>query len=184
MAYNPFNISDFVSNMTRDGARPNLFDIVFSHLGDTFTLRAESSALPGSSIGVATACFFGREAKFAGNRRFDNWTVQVLVDEADYEAPGPRFALESWMSQLNSHVGNKRAANNVSPNDYQKDASVRHYGKDGQVIATYRMMNCFPIDISAINLAWDANDQIERFSVTFAMQWWESTTGSTDTSGA
>lgn len=171
---NPFNISDFVSNMTKDGARPNLFEISFTHLGDTFALRAESSSIPGSSVGVATAYFFGREAKFAGNRRFDNWSVNVLLDETDYEAGGPRYALESWMNSLNSHVGNVRDTNFVDPAGYMKDATVYHWGKDGtKKIATYEMRGCFPVDISPINLAWDANDQIARFSVTFAMQWWQ-----------
>lgn len=183
MAYEPFNISTFVSNMTRDGARPNLFDITFqdqaTSVGETFTLRAEASSIPGSSIGVATTHFFGREAKFAGNRRFDNWTVQILVDEGDFKT-GPRFYLENWMNRLNSHVGNKRASGFSDPTDYQKDATIKHYSKDGtEIIASYKMIQCFPIDISAINLSWDANDQIERFSVTFAMQWWESLSGST-----
>jgi hypothetical protein len=184
MAYAPFNISTFVSNMTRDGARPNLFDISFPYLGDTFTLRAESSALPGSTVGVASAFFFGREAKFAGNRRFDDWSVQVLVDEKDYDSGGPRYVLENWMNLLNGHVNNTRDSGNVSPTEYQKDASVKHYSKDGSVIAQYKMIKCFPTSISPINLSWDANDQIERFSVTFAMQWWESTNGSTDVSGS
>lgn len=187
-AYQPFNISTFVNNMTYDGARPNLFDITFqdqaSTVGENFTLRAESSSIPGSTIGVASAYFFGREAKFAGNRRFDNWTVQILVDEKDYKS-GPRYFLESWMNKLNAHVGNIRDSAMVSPDQYQKDGYVKHYSKDGQdILATYRMVQCFPIDISPVTLGWDQNDQIERFSVTFAMQWWETETGSTDKSGA
>jgi hypothetical protein len=182
--YQPFNISTFVNNMTFDGARPNLFDVTFQaqseNVGDNFTLRAESTSLPGSSIGTASAYFFGREAKFAGNRRFDNWTVQILVDEQDYKS-GPRFFLESWMNKLNGHVANVRDSAKITPNDYQKDGYVRHYSKDGKgILAEYKMVQCFPVDISPINLGWDQNDQIERFSVTFAMQWWESNTGSTD----
>lgn len=184
MANEPFNISSFISNMTGDGARPNLFDITFqdqgSTVGENFTLRAEASSLPGSNIGVATTHFFGRQAKFAGNRVFGDWTVQILVDEGDFNA-GPRFYLERWMNALNSHVGNKRNSAFVNPSDYQKDATIQHYGKNGgdNVIATYKMIKCFPINISDIALSWDANDQIERFSVTFAMQWWETLSGST-----
>ena len=184
--YEPFKISNFIESVSFDGARPNLFEISFSEqatsVGEIFTFRAESTSIPGSSIGTASAYFFGREVKFAGNRRFDNWTVQVLVDEGDY-AKGPRYYLESWMNKLNGHVENKRAEGFVapSPSGYHRDGTIKHYGKlGGTPIAEYKMVQCFPIDISPINLGWDQNDQIERFSVTFAMQWWESNTGSTD----
>lgn len=182
-----FNINGFVENMKGDGARPNLFKIEFqdqsASVGESFTLRAESSALPGSTIGVASAFYFGREAKFAGNRRFDDWTVQILNDEIDYKE-GPRHYLELWMNKLNGHIENKRVNKDfVDPSNYMKDGYITHYGKSGDIIGKYTMVKCFPTSISPINLSWDANDQIERFSVTFAMQWWEASSGSTDVTG-
>jgi hypothetical protein len=168
-----FAIQPFIASMAGDGARPNLFEITFAEVGSPFTIRAQASSIPSSRIGVASTYYFGREAKFAGNRVFDNWTVDVLVDEKDY-ANGPRSKLEKWMNELNAHVANIRSGARYSPDQYQKNATITHFGKTGDVIAQYQMKGCFPINVGAIGLAWNANDQIETFSVEFAMQWWQS----------
>jgi hypothetical protein len=55
-----------------------------------------------------------------------------------------------------------------------KDATVIHYGKTGTPIATYQMRQCWPTEISPVGLNWAQNDTIETFSVTFALQYWES----------
>lgn len=167
-----FNVNNFINSMTRDGARPNLFEIIFTDAGQNFTIRAKSSSLPSSTIGTAGAYYFGRLAKFAGNRVFGDWSVSVLVDEPDF-LTGPRAALEKWSNKLNANLSNNRDANYISPSSYQKDAIVNQYGKNGDIIATYNMRGCFPTDISAMPLSWDANDTISEFSVTFAMQYWE-----------
>ena len=35
----------------------------------------------------------------------------------------------------------------------------------GSVIRTYQLHHCFPTNVSAIDLAYDSNDQIEEFTV-------------------
>jgi hypothetical protein len=170
-----FNINNFISEMQRDGLRPNLFEIFFDQVGTglKMPIRAKASAIPASSIGVAPAFYFGRQAKFAGNRVFGDWTVSVLLDEDDLTYDGPRAFLERWSDQLNRHVQNLRTTNYVSPAVYQMDGKVIQYGKDGSIKAQYQMIKCFPIDIGAIPLDWGANDQIAEFSVTFALNWWQ-----------
>lgn len=171
-----FNITNFIGSMGSDGARPNLFTISIGMVGnlERFRFRAKASSIPGSRVGVAPAFYFGRQAKFAGNRVFDDWTVTVLVDEGDFGA-GPRYHLELWAALLNSHNGNIRTTNYVSPASYMTDGTVVQYAKNGVALATYDMIGCFPIDISPIGLDWGANDTIEEFTVTFAMQYWAST---------
>jgi hypothetical protein len=89
------------------------------------------------------------------------------------------------MSRLNSHVSNLRAANSLSPAQYQQDGFVTQFGKTGDIIKAYKFVGMFPIDITPIELDWGANDTIEEYAVTFAYQWWESdTTDSVSTSGA
>jgi len=52
---------------------------------------------------------------------------------------------------------------------------VTQWGKVGTPIKEYKFVGMFPIDVTAIELDWSANDTIEEFAVTFAYQWWEST---------
>lgn len=174
-----FNINDFITNMTYDGARPNLFEIIFSSPGGGIIapdvrFRAKASALPASTVGVASTYYFGRQAKFAGNRVFGDWTVTIVMDETDFNA-GARLFLENWSNQINGHISNIRNNQYVPPRTYMMDGDIIQYQKDGVELTKYRMIGCFPTDVGAIPVDWEANDRIMEFQVTFAMQWWERT---------
>jgi len=173
-----FNINNFISNLGRDGLRPNLFEIILPTVSGapnaTFALKAKATALPASSVGVAPLFYFGRQAKFAGNRVFADWTVSVIMDETDFLPGGAKGQLEQWSGLLNSHIGNIRNPGYVPPQVYMKNGTVLQYGKAGDVVGTYQMTGCFPIDVGAIPVDWGANDQIAEFTVTFAMQYWTS----------
>ena len=180
-----FNVNDFRSKMTFDGARPNLFEVYMTLpanlAGDNINpalaqsemqFKVKAAQLPGSTIGVVPVYYFGRELKFAGNRTFSDWTVTIINDE-DFIA---RNALEAWMSAINSHKENRRKNSYVRAVDYSKDALVVQWGKDGSEKKSYVFSGMFPVDISPIDLDWGSNDSIEEFSVTFAYQYWASNT--------
>jgi hypothetical protein len=184
-----FNVAEFRANMIGDGARPNLFSVslIFPTIanngvaaGQQTTFMAKSTQLPGSSINSVPVYYFGRELKFSGNRTFANWSLQIINDENFII----RNSLESWMNSINSHAGNLRALNAVSPSSYSVDALVTQYGKTGNVLKQYKFVGLFPIDLGTIDLDWSSNDTIEEYSVTFDYQWWEAvpvggTSGST-----
>jgi hypothetical protein len=178
-----FNVAEFRANMVGDGARPNLFavSLVFPTgvangvgAGQKVTFMAKAAQLPGSTIGMITVPYFGRELKFAGNRTFADWTLQIINDE-DFTISN---AVESWMNMINSHAGNVRAAGAVNPSNYSVDAEVIQYGKNGEELKRYKFVGMFPQDVSPIDLDWGSNDSIEEFSVTFAYQFWETDTTS------
>jgi hypothetical protein len=183
-----FNVQEFRAQMTMDGARPNLFNCELPFLGNLlgtaavkYNFMCRTAQLPGSTVNQVPVNYFGRELKFAGNRTFTEWTVTIINDE-DFVV---RNAFELWMSRLNTHVSNLRAANSLSPAQYQQDGFVTQFGKTGDIIKAYKFVGMFPIDITPIELDWGANDTIEEYAVTFAYQWWESdTTDSVSTSGA
>lgn len=183
-----FNVQEFRSQMSRDGARPNLFNCELPFLGNLlpsagvkFNFMCRAAQLPGSTVNQVPVNYFGRELKFAGNRTFTEWTVTIINDE-DFVI---RNSFELWMSRLNSHVSNLRNENYISPAAYQQDGLVTQFGKDDSILKVYKFIGMFPIDISPIELDWGANDTIEEYAVTFAYQWWESdTTDSVATSGA
>ena len=179
-----FNVQDFRSSLRYDGARPNLFEVTIStaglgigNIGNDMVFKCRTAQLPEDNIGVIPVNYFGREIKVAGNRTFPEWTVTVLNDE-DFKI---RNALELWMSGLNSHVSNLRDPAYRENRQYTTDAYVTQYGKSGNKIAQYKMVGCFPINLTPIDLDWASNDTIEEFSITWAFQWWENyrTTDST-----
>ena len=174
-----FNVQSFLANMQYDGARPNLFEVIFPALGNfgdqtlgSLRFKARATSIPSSTIGIAPVNYFGRQVKLAGNRVFDNWTITVMLDELDFQS-GPRYAFERWSNQVNSHIGNIRVGL-TNPLSYMQDAQIWQYGKNEDVVAMYNMVQCFPIDIGPVNLDWALDNQIAEFNVTFAMQYWSS----------
>jgi len=172
-----FNVAEFRANLIGDGARPNLFQVTLtlptfannsSAAGNKIQFMAKSAQLPGSTIGQVPIYYFGREMKFAGNRTFADWTLQIINDE-DFLI---RNSMESWMNAIQSHAGNLRSAAAQNNNTYQVDALVTQYGKEGNAINEYKFVGMFPVDVAPIDLDWGSNDTIEEFGVTFAYQYW------------
>ena len=178
-----FNVAEFRANMIGDGARPNLFQVSLtfptvatngSAAAQKTTFMAKSAQLPGSTVGTVPVFYFGRELKFAGNRTFTDWTLQIINDE-DFVV---RNSLESWMNAINSHTTNVRNTGAVNPTGYTVDAVVTQYGKAGNELKSYKFVGVFPLDVAPIDLDWGSNDVIEEYSATFAFQYWESNTTS------
>ena len=182
-----FNVAEFRAQLVGDGARPNLFNVTLvlptfatnaSAAGQKLQFMAKAAQLPGSTLGQVPMYYFGREMKFAGNRTFTDWTLQIVNDE-DFVI---RNALENWMNAINTHAGNIRTTQAQNANQYQVDATVQQYGKSGAQIQQYKFVGMFPLDVAPIDLDWGSNDTIEEYSVTFAYQYWTNA-ASTDTNG-
>jgi hypothetical protein len=178
-----FNVAEFRANMIGDGARPNLFQVSLTFptiatngvaSSQKATFMAKTAQLPGSTINSFPLYYFGRELKFAGNRTFTDWTLQIINDE-DFLI---RNSLESWMNSINSHTTNVRNSAAVNPSNYSVDAEVTQYGKAGQELKKYKFVGLFPVDVAPIDLDWGSNDSIEEYAATFAFQYWESDTTS------
>ena len=175
-----FDVNQFLYAMKSDGVRPNLFEVYIPQINDlSFRFKAKATAIPASTLGIAPVNYFGRQVKLAGNRVFDNWTISVLLDETDFANGGTRYGFEQWSNAINNHINNVRSPGYVPPLSYMADAYINQYSKSGTINATYKMVQCWPVDIGPINLDWAADNQIAEFNVTFALQWWESSFGST-----
>ena len=187
-----FQISEFTSALSGDGARPNLFQVMMTGLpggagqsGQPFTFLCKSAQLPGSTIGTIPMYYFGREAKMAGNRTFADWSVTVVNDE-NFSV---RNSIEVWMNAINSNQGNLRLTSmpvtggGSGGQPYAINATVNQFSKSsnvgvGGVIKSYSFVGLFPVDLSPIDLDWGTNDTIEEFTVTFAYQYWTTNTTS------
>ena len=169
------NVSTFLSTINQ-GIKPNMFavDINFPAGGDFGTtdktltnILCKSAALPGSNLGVIEVPFRGRTVKIAGDRTFDTWTATFFAD-SNMEIRG---LFEDWANSINSHEGNtaERFLPNQGTTGYMADLFVSQLEKDdqagGSVIRTYQLHHCFPTNVSAIDLAYDSNDQVSEFTV-------------------
>ena len=172
-----FSVNEFRSQMTGDGARPNLFEVSMpfpsfaspANAQTKLTFMCKTAQLPGSTVGVVPVNYFGRELKFVGNRTFADWTISVINDE-DFVV---RNAFERWMNGINSHNFNVRNPLALAPLGYSVDSEVTQFGKQGNALKKYRFVGVYPTDITPIDVDWGSNDTIEEFSVTLTYQWWD-----------
>lgn len=179
-----FNVNEIRSQLTLGGARASLFQVTLSNpansVGDIkvpFMVRA--SQIPAAQLGVIEVPYFGRKVRLAGDRTFGQWSVVVINDE-DFLI---RNAMEEWSNQINTFQGNLRGFGAASPLLYKSTAQVTQFSKTGVPIREYTFNGIFPVDISAIDVDWNATDSIQEFQVTFAYDWWEVSGGVTGDAG-
>jgi hypothetical protein len=179
-----YSINDIRANLKLGGARPTLFRVQLTSPaligGDLSTAEfmIQASSLPGSSIAPIEVPYFGRKIRIAGDRTFENWSVQVLNDE-DFKV---RHALETWHNKINSLSSNLNTTGSSAPTNYKSQADVQQFSKaGGPPIRIYRFYGLFPIDIAQIDVSWADTDTIEVFAATFAYDYYEVVGGNTGT---
>jgi hypothetical protein len=172
------SVDDFKAKLIGGGARANLFKVIVNNppIGaglstELLSFTCKGAQLPGSVVAQIDVHFRGRQLKVAGDRTFENWTITVYNEDAQ----DVRNSFERWMNSINQHVGN---AGEKNPLRYQADLIVQQIDRQGKVTKEYDIRGAFPVNISAIDLSYDANDAIEEFTVEFAYQYWESNTTS------
>jgi hypothetical protein len=173
MATQITSISDLVKGIGL-GARPNLFRISFTSADLTaanfnsdsnFSFLCKAGQVPASSIGIIDVPLLGgRRYKIGGDRSFADWTVTVMVDGAmnvrknieDYQA---LFVSNDYSGTL---VGDRSGTELTT-------VTVEHLGADDTTATrTYSLINCWPSDISTIDLSYDTTDSLEEFTVTWS----------------
>ena len=170
-------VDDFKAKLKGGGARANLFQATINFPayadGDAelTSFMCEAAQLPGSTMGFIEVPFRGRRLKLSGDRTFEPWTVTIINDTE----MSIRNAMERWMNGMNSHSTNTGLAN---PLAYEADLKVEQLDKANEVIKTYNLRGAFPTAVSPIDVSYASENEIERFSVEFQFQYWESNTTS------
>ena len=168
-------VDDFKSKLRGGGARSNLFKATINFPGyadgdaELTSFLCEAAQLPGSTFGIINVPFRGRILKMAGDRTFPEWTV-TIINDTDFSI---RNSFERWMNGINSHSANTGLA---APIAYEADLFVDQLDRNGESVKRYNFRGSFPTDLSAIDLSYATTDEIERFQVTFAYQYFESDT--------
>ena len=162
-----FNVTEFQGQMEFGGARPSLFEVNITNpfngaADDKVRFMCRVAQIPGTTLAPITVNYFGRPIKFAGNRTYEDWTVTVINDE-DFAV---RAGLEEWVQNINSTQGNLRLTG-ANPEAYKSQASVIHYGKQGDILREYKFVGIFPTTIAPIELDWSSTDTIEEYTITW-----------------
>jgi hypothetical protein len=197
------NLSEFRTSF--NGTRPNRFRIVGTFPQSStvsastaggppspsqsssipFEVYCKATQLPGSSIGLIPVAWQGRVVKFSGERTYQDWSIQI------YDSSMPnhdlRAMFEQWINRMNHrevhtinydltsdwqvlYVDNPSQTYSAGHGDTPSEGQTGH----AQAIL---LRNCFPIDLSPIDLSYDLTDTFSEFTVTLAYDFWEYTQG-------
>ena len=158
---------------------------------ETSEFLVKTAQIPASSVGTIEVPYRGRMLKVAGDRTFEPWSVTV-VNDGDFNI---RKAFEKWSRGINAHAENvaqlgygadggesycrdmtvyQLARDGINPS--KTPANIEAPGVDGMdVIRAYRFYDAWLSAISAIDLSYESNDQIEEFTVEFQYNFFEVT---------
>jgi hypothetical protein len=179
----------------------NIADIDQIDSASELTGQAEflvkTAQLPASTVGVIDVPFRGRMLKVAGDRTFEPWSVTVVNDGAFRL----RKAFETWSRGVNALTENvsqlgygsgdpisycvdmtvfQLSRDNQTPS--KTPANMNSLGEDGmEVVRAYKFFDAWPSSLSAIDLSYESNDQIEEFTVEFQYNYYEVTNPTLDT---
>lgn len=181
----------FPSNIGQLGE--TLKDSNNTSLTNSAKFLVKAAQIPASDIGVIPISFRGRELKMAGDRTFEPWTVTVIND-SEYRL---RSAFESWSRGINaltenvSQLGFTTETNNNGCTPYLVDLKVTQLSREcvtptktptnptavgvanEKRIRSYKFYGAWVSSIGAMDLSYDANDQIHEYPVTFQYQFYE-----------
>jgi hypothetical protein len=155
------NVNQFIGSLQGGGARPNQFKVTFPALGSDFEFLCRSAQIPALTIGEVLIPFRGRQVYVPGDRTYDPWAVTVMNDRS-YAI---RSTLEAWMNDLQD-IGSSTVSNAIGAEVYRQ-VTVEQLDRNDRKIRTYTLYDAWPTTLDAIDLAFDTNDTLEEFTVTF-----------------
>lgn len=172
------NINDFKVALVEGGARNNQFRVrgrfPFGDggAGNTLEFLCRSAQLPAFSLNPVTVPYRGRILKLAGDREFAEWTI-TIINDSTFKL---RNAFEKWNNQINKVINNTSL---LGLSSYSADWTVEQLKRDGTLAKTYRFIDCWPSNISAIDLNADPATSVEEFTITVQYQYYETLDGTT-----
>lgn len=155
------------------GVRGNRFKITGSFpVGGIVTdmeFYAKAASVPGSGIGIIPVGYKGRPIKFSGERTYQDWIVQIY----DSSTVDLRQKFEDWIESMdnrNAHEVNYNIVQNSWMVEYQDMSGTQSNSTHQKKI---KLRNCFPIDLSPIDLSYDTPDTFAEFTATLTYDFWE-----------
>ena len=159
-------IDQFKANLIGGGPRANRFRVFVPRAGQRLEFLCTATKIPESTINTISVPFRGQQLKLAGDRTFADWTTTVINDSNHTI----REALEDLqreygVTDYNSETSKTRTGGTATE---FSTILVEQLNQAGEVVYSYTLENCWPQDISTIDLSYDSTDTLEEFTVTWS----------------
>ena len=155
-------IDEFKARLIGGGARSNQFQVICPFplftLGtpqdmEDLSFLCKASSLPASNVGSVPVPFRGRTIKVAGDKTFEDWNTTIINDTSF----NLKNVFERWSNAIQEHQNVSGLTNHT---DYKVDAIINQLDRNGDIIKVYLMKGIWPMNVSAIDVAYDTNDAI------------------------
>ena len=160
---NRFKIEGMLPAGLLDATNLDILDIEF---------YVKAAQVPGAAVGYVPLNYRGRNVKFPAERTFNDWGVQIYPSS---EQPQDlRLLFATWIQLMNSGSHDVMDYELVAPqwtiyfNDITNQQSAPLNYKNAVT-----MYNCFPIEISPMEMNNDITDAFAEFTLTIAYDYTE-----------
>ena len=155
------------------GTRPNRF-VVTGEIGGSGSstavknLYVKAASMPSSTMGIIQVPFRGRVIKLPGDRAYPEWTFSMLDETSD----NFRSKFEQWNEAFNSHAdnisGTLPGGLDLQDENLFTQWTVSQLDMQGDVVRTTILHNCWPVEVGAIDLTYDAADTLTEYTITLS----------------
>lgn len=155
------------------GARPNKYRIKVQNPAggpseEQLDILCKATSIPEATVGVIEVYNQGRKLPIAGDKSYGSaWDITFYnTQKLDI-----RNAFEDWMKKIDDvQTHNREWEFN---NEYMKDFQVAQLNGKDEIMSEYTLYNCWPSNITAVDLADDSQDTVSEFTVTITFSHWE-----------
>jgi len=161
-------------NLKKDISNPAkvyLWDVVLSSIvgggnRDHLEIRAQSTAIPGRSVGEILVPFKGTAGiKFPGKLTMTHTWPAVFIEGNDQEVFD---AIYGWMQSIQ----NARTGIGGPDSIIKADIYLRLLDQQDNVTKKFKLVGCYPQAVDDVPLAYDDEGNI-LYNVTFSYDFWE-----------
>lgn len=171
------NTNQFRSSFTQRGipARNNKFDLrilalpeavaTYSEYKD-IVYRCRETTLPGRNINTTEFSAYGPPKKIAYGAAYENQSLTIIVSDDMFE----KTLFDRWQS----YITNDETGSDVKYHDsYVGKVQVTQYNNTGEIATkTVEFIDAFPVVVSPMRVAWDANDEYHVLEIELAYTKW------------
>lgn len=176
---NPFNISNFIANINKDGViKSSNFDVLLfgpQGINDNETpkliqMRCLEVDLPGRTVQTSESNIYGPIRKIATSSIMNDITLRFLLDEKFHI----REYFEKWLDLI---IGDYRTEETDGSmfdlgfyDDYVGNIEITQYNDIGEIKHKTKLLEVYPIIILEENLSWENGNQLITLPVTFCFR--------------
>ena len=129
--------------------------------------------MPPHTVGVLQIPYRGRVAKMPGDRAYAEWTFTVIDDKVE-DGKAIYEKMVTWHEKFNSHKDNVAEDGVLDGLSTEfKQWTVTQLDMTGTEFRVISLINCWPVEVGAINLSYDTADVLTEYSCTLAYDYLE-----------